>query len=63
MHLNAFFREACAQGIVNAAVVDKLIMQVNLQTRSSSQMAAVVITSNGQLKDSYITQLFKIITS
>lgn len=62
-HLNQFFREACAQGVVSAALIDQLIMQVNLNTRSSAQMAAVIIQSNDQLKNSYITQMSKIITN
>lgn len=63
IHLNQFFREACAQGVVGPPIIDQLISQVNLNTRSSAQMAAVIIQSNDQLRNMYINNIFKILSN
>lgn len=62
-HLSKLFKEACAQGVISGPIIDKLILQVNLNARSSAQMAGVIIQSNDQLKNTYITHLSKTITN
>ena len=60
-NLQAFFAEACKAGIVNQQVVDRLIDQSSLSTRSSAKIAALIICSNFGILGDYIGKLFQIV--
>jgi hypothetical protein len=53
-HLQSLFQQACKANIVSSQILEGLIGQNSLQTRSSGKMAAIIIVMNFNQMGNYV---------
>lgn len=60
-NLSALFDTACAVNIVNDSLTDSLIQRVSMNSRSSAQIAGVIISKNPQSIQAYVNRFLNIV--
>jgi hypothetical protein len=53
-NLIGLFETGCAVNVVNNALIETLISQVTLQSRSSAKIAAVIISKDNAMLEQYL---------